>query len=272
MIQSPEQCLSALSVGGSDSAGGAGIQADLKTFQDFEVHGASVITCVTAQNSRGVTHVEALTSDSVSRQMDAVLSDLLVPALKTGMLFSAELIESLAHSLQSFSGAIIVDPVMVSRAGSKLLCDDAIALYQQFLFPRATLLTPNLQEASLLTGREIIDETGVEYAAQCLLDDGAKAVLIKGGGSLELAGQDYFCSSDGAAVWHRRPAIDTPHTHGTGCTLSAAITAALVRGRALPDAVIEAKTYIDQALRQAVLFGRGPGCVGRNLHYFDAVG
>ena len=186
------------------------------------------------------------------------------------MLFSAELIESLAHSLQSFSGAIIVDPVMVSRAGSKLLCDDAIALYQQFLFPRATLLTPNLLEASLLTGREIIVKL-VSNMQPSVFDDGAKAVLIKGAARWNWR-SDYFCSSDGAAVWHRRPAIDTPHTHGTGCTLSAAITAALVRGRALPDAVIEAKTYIDQALRQAVLFGRGPGCVGRNLQYFDAVG
>ena len=188
------QCLSVLTIGGSDSAGGAGIQADLKTFQDFGVHGASVVTCVTAQNSFGVTHVEAMSSASVTQQIDAVLSDLRIPALKTGMLFSAELIELVAHSLQSFTGSIIVDPVMVSRAGSKLLGDDAIALYQKFLFSRATLLTPNVQEAVLLSGREIVDQTGVEHAAQWFLEAGAKAVLIKGGGLVGLAGHDYFCT------------------------------------------------------------------------------
>ena len=266
------QCLSVLTIGGSDSAGGAGIQADLKTFQDFGVHGASVVTCVTAQNSFGVTHVEAMSSASVTQQIDAVLSDLRIPALKTGMLFSAELVELVAHSLQSFTGSIIVDPVMVSRAGSKLLGDDAIALYQKFLFSRATLLTPNVQEAVLLSGREIVDQTGVEHAAQWFLEAGAKAVLIKGGGLVGLAGHDYFCTRAGVSAWYRRPAIDTPHTHGTGCTLSAAIAAALVRGLALQDAVIEAKTYINQALRHPVLFGQGAGCVGRNLHRLDPAG
>jgi len=258
-------CRSALTVGGSDSAGGAGIQADLKTFQHFAVHGASVITCVTAQNSRGVTHVEPLSPHSVVQQLNAVIADLVIPALKTGMLYSAALVEAVADQLRLFPGEIVVDPVMVSRAGSRLLQDDAVAAYQQHLFPLASLLTPNLQEAALLTGRPIRGKQDVEGAGQCLLERGSKGVLIKGGGLSELAGQDFYCAADGPAVWRSQPAIATPHTHGTGCTLSAAITAALVHGASLADAVIQAKDYLNQALRQPVVFGAGPGCVGHRL-------
>lgn len=259
------RCLSALTVGGSDSAGGAGIQADLKTFQHFGVHGASVITCVTAQNSRGVSHVEPLSGYSVGCQLEAVVSDLAIPALKTGMLYSADLVEAVADGLRSFPGSIVVDPVMVSRAGSRLLRDDAVSAYAQHLFRLATLLTPNLQEAALLTGREIRGKADVECAAESLLERGPKAVLIKGGGLPELAGQDFFNSVDGPGVWRSQPAIATPHTHGTGCTLSAAITAALVQGASLADAVIQAKEYLNDALRRTVVFGDGPGCVGHRL-------
>ena len=265
MIAGSGCCLSALTVGGSDSAGGAGIQADLKTFQHFGVHGASVITCVTAQNSLGVSHVEPLSSHSVDQQLQAVVSDLVIPALKTGMLYSADLVAAVADGLRLFPGSIVVDPVMVSRAGSRLLRDDAIAAYQRHLFRLATLLTPNLQEAALLTGREISGQADVERAAQDLLERGPRAVLIKGGGLPELAGQDYFCAVDGPCVWRSQPAIATSHTHGTGCTLSAAITAALVQGASLADAVIQAKAYLNDALRRTVVFGAGPGCVGHRL-------
>ena len=265
MMKSPGRCLSALTIGGSDSAGGAGIQADIKTFQHFDIHGASVITCVTAQNSLGVTHVEPLSCHSVAQQIEAVFSDLVIPALKTGMLYSPELVEAVADPLRLFEGSTVVDPVMVSRAGSRLLSGDAVAKYQQLLFPLATLLTPNLHEAALLTGREINGKVDVEHAAQCLLERGPQAVLIKGGGLPELAGQDFFCSGDAPGVWRSQPAITTPHTHGTGCTLSAAITAALVLGRPLADAVIQAKIYVNQALLQAVAFGHGPGCVGHRI-------
>ena len=264
-MEGDKRCLSALTIRGSDSSGGAGIQADLKTFQGFSVHGASVITCVTAQNSLGVMHVEPLSCDSVGQQIVAVLSDLVIPALKTGMLYSSELVEAVANALGSFSGSIVVDPVMVSQAGSKLLCADAVAKYQQLLFPLATLLTPNLHEAALLAGREITGKADVECAAQCLLDRGTNAVLIKGGGVPGLVGKDFLAVGDGAGVWRSQPAISTPHTHGTGCTLSAAITAALVHGVPLANAVIQAKVYIDQALRQAVAVGHGPGCVGHKL-------
>ena len=265
MMESSGRCLSALTIGGSDSSGGAGIQADLKTFQRFGVHGACVMTCVTAQNSLGVTHVEALSRESVGQQIEAVVSDLVIPALKTGMLYSSELVEVVADALRSFAGCTVVDPVMVSRAGSRLLCGDAVTTYQQLLFPLATLLTPNLHEAALLTGREITCKDDVEYAAQCLLERGPKAVLIKGGGLPELAGQDFFAAGDESGGWCSQPAIATPHTHGTGCTLSAAITAALVHGAPLADAVIQAKVYLDQALRKTFAFGHGPGCVGHTF-------
>jgi len=265
MIQASERSLTALTIGGSDSAGGAGIQADLKTFQHFAVHGASVITCVTAQNSLGVSHVEPLSGESVAQQIEAVRSDLVIPALKTGMLYSSGLVEAVADSLHAFTGTIVVDPVMVSRAGSRLLSPDAVETYQRRLFPLATLLTPNLHEAALLTGRDIQTKTEVEQAAMVLIERGPKAVLIKGGGRPELAGQDFFCTTEGPGVWRSQPALDTPHTHGTGCTLSAAITAACVRGADVGDAVDQAKAYLNKALRRAVRFGRGPGCVGHGL-------
>ena len=143
--------------------------------------------------------------------------------------------------------------------------DDAVAAYAQHLFRLATLLTPNLQEAALLTGREIRGKADVECVAESLLERGPRAVLIKGGGLPELAGQDFFCSVDGPGVWRSQPAIATPHTHGTGCTLSAAITAALVQGASLADAVIQAKVYLNDALRRSVVFGDGPGCVGHRV-------
>jgi len=265
MKKNLKYCISALTIGGSDSCGGAGIQADLKTFQNFSVHGASVITCVTAQNSLGVIHVESISCGSVSKQIEAVLSDLMIPALKTGMLYSSETIKTVADALRLFNRPIVVDPAMVSRAGSKLLSSNAVATYQEHLFPLTTLLTPNIHEASLLTGQVIINKDDVEHAAQHLLEQGPKSVLIKGGGLPDLAGQDYFCTRDNFCEWRSHLAIKTPHTHGTGCTLSSAITAALAQGMTLAEAVTEAKVYLEKTLLQPVAFGEGPGCVGHKI-------
>ena len=252
---------SVLTIGGSDSSGGAGIQADLKTFNRFGIHGASVITCVTAQNSQGVSHIEAISCDLICHQMRAVLGDLSVQALKTGMLFSAEIVDVIAGFLADFQGFKIIDPVMVSRAGSILLHEDAIAGYKNSVFPFASLITPNIYEASLLTDCSISTPADVEHVAFKLLDYGVEAVLVKGGGLQALAGQDYFLTSQGAGTWHVSQFVPTPHTHGTGCTLSAAITALLARGATWSDAIADSKHYVSQALLHSAPFGKGTGCV-----------
>ena len=252
---------SVLTIGGSDSSGGAGIQADLKTFNRLAIHGASVITCVTAQNSQGVSHIEAISCDLIRHQMRAVLSDLSVKALKTGMLFSVEIIDEIVGFLADFSGFKIVDPVMVSRAGSILLGEEAISCYKKLLFPLASLITPNIYEASLLTDCSISTPADVEQVASKLLDYGVEAVLVKGGGLQAIAGQDYFLTSQGVGTWHVSQFLPTPHTHGTGCTLSAAITALLARGSTLSDAIADSKHYVNEALLHSAPFGKGPGCV-----------
>ena len=177
------------------------------------------------------------------------------------MLYSSETIKAVANALRLFDGLIIVDPVMVSRAGSKLLISNAVATYQENLFPLTTLLTPNIHEASLLTGQAINNKDDIEHATQHLLEQGPKSVLIKGGGLPDIAGQDYFCTRDSSGEWRSHLAIKTPHTHGTGCTLSSAITAALAQGMTLAESVTEAKIYLEKALLQPVTFGEGHGCV-----------
>ncbi|MEX1324289.1 MAG: bifunctional hydroxymethylpyrimidine kinase/phosphomethylpyrimidine kinase [Synechococcaceae cyanobacterium] len=248
----------ALTIGGSDSGGGAGIQADLKTFTALRVHGCSALTCITAQNTTGVSRVDALPPEAVTAQLEAVLSDLPVAALKTGMLLNAGLIEATAAALTQLQLPRLIDPVMVSRAGSVLLEPDAIEAYR-LLLPLAELLTPNLQEARLLSGREISAAVDVEAAAERLLDLGPGAVLIKGGGRPELRGRDYLLQRGAPGQWLQHAAIDTPHTHGSGCTLGAAITAQRALGLPLPEAVRRAKQFVEGGLRQALAIGAGPG-------------
>ncbi len=257
----------ALTIGGSDSGGGAGIQADLKTFLALRVHGCSALSCVTAQNTTGVSRVDALPPEALSAQIEAVLSDLPVAALKTGMLLNAGLIEATAAALSPLAIPRLIDPVMVSRAGSVLLEPSAIDAYR-LLLPLAELLTPNLHEAQLLSGvvidgsdaREVIGS--VERAAARLLEQGAAAVLIKGGGRAELRGRDYLLLGEGGGQWLSHAAIATPHTHGSGCTLGAAITAHRAQGLPLREAVIAAKGYVEGGLRQALAIGRGQGPLG----------
>jgi hydroxymethylpyrimidine/phosphomethylpyrimidine kinase len=248
----------ALTIGGSDSGGGAGIQADLKTFMALRVHGASAITCVTAQNTTGVSRVDALEPAALTAQIAAVTSDLPVAALKTGMLLNRGLIEAAAEALAPLALPRLIDPVMVSRAGSVLLEREAIDAYR-LLLPLAELLTPNIHEARLISGLAIDSAADVERAAERLLELGPAAVLIKGAGLPHLRGLDYLLQRQGAGQWLAHAAIDTPHTHGSGCTLGAAITAHRARGLPLAEAVIAAKRYVEGGLRAGLAIGAGQG-------------
>ena len=249
----------ALSIGGSDSGGGAGIQADLKTFTALGVHGCSALSCVTAQNTTGVSRVDALPPQSLTAQIEAVVSDLPVAALKTGMLLNRQLIEAAASALEPLTLPKLIDPVMVSRAGAVLLEPDAVEAYRRCLLPQAELLTPNLHEAQLLSGIPIDTAAAVERAAEALLKQGPTAVLIKGGGLPELRGRDYLLQAAGPGRWLVHTAIATPHTHGSGCTLGAAITAQRALGLELEPAVQAAKRYVEGGLRRALAIGAGQG-------------
>jgi hydroxymethylpyrimidine/phosphomethylpyrimidine kinase len=249
----------ALTIGGSDSGGGAGIQADLKTFTAQKVHGCSAISCVTAQNTLGVSRVDALPPEALTAQIEAVVSDLAVAALKTGMLLNQPLIEAAAATIAPLAIPKLIDPVMVSRAGAVLLEEGAIEAYRRCLLPQAELLTPNLHEARLLSGCPIEGGADVERAAERLLAMGSAAVLVKGGGLAELKGRDYLLTQGGTGQWLTHAPIATPHTHGSGCTLGAAITAGRARGLELEAAVVAAKRYVEGCLREALAIGGGQG-------------
>jgi hydroxymethylpyrimidine/phosphomethylpyrimidine kinase len=259
----------ALTIGGSDSGGGAGIQADLKTFTALGVHGCSAISCVTAQNTLGVSRVDGLPPEALTAQIEAVVSDLAVGALKTGMLLNQALIEATADAIGPLAVAKLIDPVMVSRAGAVLLEAGAIEAYRRCLLPQAELLTPNIHEARLLCGAGIASATEVERAAERLLALGPAAVLIKGGGLADLKGRDYLLTTEGEGRWLVHAPIATPHTHGSGCTLGAAITAGRARGLELEAAVLAAKSYVEGGLRRALAIGggQGPLCHWHPLHH-----
>lgn len=250
----------ALTIAGSDSSGGAGIQADLKTFSAFGVYGASVITALTAQNTRGVRAVHPVPPSFVVAQAEAVLDDLEVDAVKTGMLAERAIVEAVADVLERWPQiVVVVDPVMVATSGDMLLAPDAVAAVRSRLMPRATLLTPNLPEAAALLGTQIAaDEAQMIAQGQALLAAGARAVLMKGGHGEGRTAVDVLVTPTGTLrVESLR--IDTPHTHGTGCTLSAAITALLAEGDPLEQAVRRAKTYITRAIDHGRRFAIGGG-------------
>ncbi|MCC0178574.1 bifunctional hydroxymethylpyrimidine kinase/phosphomethylpyrimidine kinase [Waterburya agarophytonicola K14] len=260
----------ALTIAGSDSGGGAGIQADLKTFALHCVHGTSALTCVTAQNTLGVTQVEAMTVSMVKAQIEAVGSDFTVNSVKTGMLLHGEIIEGVAESINKFGfSKLVVDPVMVSRAGVQLIDDDAIALLTKLLIPQAAIVTPNRYEAEILSGLTINTIEEVKQAAVAIYERlGAKVVLVKGGGLLN--------SHRGTDIWYdgtelkilSEKAIETSNTHGTGCTLSAAICANLALEQDLWSSVIAAKKYVTAALKNFLNIGAGNGPVG---HFFPLI-
>ena len=251
----------ALSIAGSDSGGGAGIQADLKVFHRFEVYGTSAVTLVTAQNTRGVARVELLAPDLVVAQIDAVASDFTVAAAKTGALGSAAIVAAVAEAVARHGLApLVVDPVMISKHGHALLDAAAVAALRDALLPRAALVTPNLPEAAALVGGDLASERSVEAAARALHALGAGAVLVKGGhGGGEEVADLLFDGRD--LIWLRAPRQSTQHTHGTGCTYSAAITARLALGDDLVSAVRTAHAYVARAIATAPKLGHGQGPV-----------
>ena len=252
----------ALSIGGSDSGGGAGIQADLRTFKSLQVHGCTAITCVTAQNSINVIDVEVITKKLLHNQLDAIFSDFKISALKTGMLFNEEIILNTAEKLSGVSIPKIIDPVMVSRTGSKLLDEDAIDAYKKFLFPQAELITPNIFEAKLLASMEIKNIADIENAGEKILKLGSKAVLIKGGGLNNLRGKDFYIDLNGSRIWLTNKYVKTKNTHGSGCTLSAAICSYRALGFKLLEAIKLSKSFIEKALEKSYKIGSGPGPLG----------
>lgn len=253
----------ALTIAGSDSGGGAGIQADLRTFAFHQVHGTCAVTCVTAQNTVGVTRVDALAPEAVIAQMEAVTSDIGVQAAKTGMLLNQAIIEALVAYLRANPIAqLVVDPVMVSRTGDKLIADGAIAALCQQLLPLATVLTPNRYEAQILADMDITTLFDMQHAAKKIQALGPAAVVVKGGGfSGELRGVDVWYDGNQLEVLTTEQ-VNTSNTHGTGCTLSSAIAANLAKGLAPLTAVTAAKSYVTKALYHSLDIGKGQGPVG----------
>ena len=254
----------ALTVAGSDSGGGAGIQADLRTFAAHRVHGTSAITAVTAQNSVGVSAWTAIDPAMVIAQIEAVATDMPLAAVKTGMLASAAIVRVVADTAARLHLApLVVDPVMVAKSGDRLLDEAAERAYVEHLFPHATLITPNLHEAAALLGRPIPDLDAMREAARQLRGRGPRAVLVKGGA---LPGEPVDVLFDGERMVElTAPRIDTPNVHGAGCTLSAAIAARLALGEDLLDAVRGAKEYLTEGLRRSFALGRGRG-IPDHLH------
>ena len=246
----------ALTIAGSDSSGGAGIQADLKTFTAFGVYGASVVTALTAQSTRGVHAVAEVDAAFVAAQLDAVLDDLVVTAAKTGMLARAAVIEAVADRLAAHPlPHLVVDPVMVASSGAVLLEPSAVGVLRTRLLPLATLVTPNLHEAEVLTGLRITDVAGMREAARALVALGARAAVVTGG---HLAGDAVDVLHDGQVVRELRGArVAGGSRHGTGCAFSAAVTAGLARGIALPDAVEAAKRWVARGIAGAPAIGHG---------------
>jgi hydroxymethylpyrimidine/phosphomethylpyrimidine kinase len=249
----------ALTIAGSDPSGGAGLQADLKTFHQYGVYGTSVVTLLTVQNTRAVSAVEFLDSDFVLAQLDAVLADIPPGAAKTGALGNAAIIEAIAERAKSFPFPLIVDPVMVSKHGAALIDDDAIEAFTELLLPTAFLLTPNLHEAALLAAMEIPDVRSMEKAAAAIARFGVANVLVKGG-HLDGDAVDVLWTEAQTHIFPA-PRVETRHTHGTGCVLSAAITAQLAKGEDLVAAVKAAKQFITAAIRTNPGLGSGLGPV-----------
>jgi hydroxymethylpyrimidine/phosphomethylpyrimidine kinase len=262
-----------LTIAGSDSSGGAGIQADLKTFAAHRCYGASVVTALTAQNTVGVTGIHAPPPAFVRAQLDAVTDDLEVAAAKTGMLVDAAIINAVVDGLQAAwrrrRFALVVDPVLIAKSGHALLADDAVDTMLARLIPMATLVTPNLPEAARLVGFDVVSHDDAVRAGRALLARGAGAALIKGGHGDGVDVVDVLVLADGV-VDVRSQRLTTRHTHGTGCTLSAAICARLAIGAGLIDAVDGAVAYVHQAIARAPGFGAGHGPL-HHLHPFDDI-
>ena len=248
----------ALTIAGSDASGGAGIQADIKTMLANGVYAMSAITALTAQNTMGVQGIYEVSADFLAQQIDSVFADIRPDAVKIGMVSSAEIIGTIAEKLTSENAEnIVVDPVMVATSGARLLREDAIESLKKYLLPIATILTPNIPEAELLTGMRIQTEQDMMQAAKRIGEAYQCAVLCKGGHQINDANDCLY--EKGELIWLRGKRIDNPNTHGTGCTLSSAIAANLAKGMELQKAVVQAKEYISDALEAMLDLGHGSG-------------
>lgn len=248
----------ALTIAGSDSCGGAGIQADIKTMTANGVYAMSAVTALTAQNTTGVTGIMEVTPEFLEEQIRTVVTDIFPCAVKTGMVSSSALIEVIASSIKKYSlKNIVVDPVMVATSGSRLISDEAIDTLKNVLLPLATVITPNIPEAEVLSGISISSEGDMEKAAELIYEKFGCAVLLKGGHQINDA-NDYLYGKN-ISRWFKGKRIDNPNTHGTGCTLSSAIASNLAKGKNLEDAVLSAKNYISLALSAMLDLGKGSG-------------
>jgi hydroxymethylpyrimidine/phosphomethylpyrimidine kinase len=259
----------ALAIAGSDSGGGAGIQADLKSFSALGVYGASVITAVTAQNTQKVTAVHGIPAEIVAAQIEAVLVDIRIDALKIGMLATSSIIQTVAKELKSQSAPIVLDPVMIAKSGDHLLQEEAISSLRSFLLPMATLLTPNLPEAAVLLNTNMATTfEELEDQGRALLAMGPQAVLMKGGHAKGPDCVDILVLSDAPVIQFVAPRIETTNTHGTGCTLSSSITAGLAKGFTIADATHKAHSYLQGAIVAAdgMNIGSGHGPVN---HFYE---
>ena len=258
----------ALTIAGSDSSGGAGIQADIKTMIANGVYAMSAITALTDQNTTGVTGIMEVTPEFLEEQLDNIFTDIRPDAVKIGMVSSGSLIRAIAGKLTQYQAEnIVVDPVMVATSGAKLISDEAVQALKEYLLPMASVLTPNVPEAEVLAGIPVKSEEDMETAAEIISDTYHCAVLLKGGHQLNDANDLLF--RDGTAKWFRGKRIDNPNTHGTGCTLSSAIASNLAKGFALEESVERAKDYISGALGAMLDLGKGSGPMD---HGFDLKG
>ena len=253
-----------LTIAGSDCSGGAGIQADIKTMIMNGVYAMSVITALTAQNTRGVFGIQESPVEFVDQQMDCVFQDIFPDAVKIGMLSSPEIMHHVAAGLQKYEARhIVLDPVMVSTSGHRLMQKEAEETLQKELFPLAEVITPNIPEAEVLTGLKITDADSMELAARAISNEFHISVLLKGGHRVEDANDLLY--TDGKTQWLKGERIDNPNTHGTGCTLSSAIASNLAKGYDLTDSVIRAKSYLTDALRADLNLGKGSGPLDHSL-------
>ncbi|MGN0686781.1 MAG: bifunctional hydroxymethylpyrimidine kinase/phosphomethylpyrimidine kinase [Oscillospiraceae bacterium] len=255
----------ALTIAGSDSSGGAGIQADIKTMTANGVYAMSAVTALTAQNTLGVTAISAVSPDFLQKQLDAVFTDIFPDAVKVGMTATAELIGVIAERLSFYKAVnVVVDPVMVATSGARLISEDAVAALTEKLLPAAAVVTPNIPEAEILSGMHISNAEDMLAAARCISEGFGCAVLLKGGHSVNDANDLLY--ADGGYRWYNGERIDNPNTHGTGCTLSSAIAAGLAKGYDMAEAVRLAKEYISGALSFMLDLGKGSGPMN---HGFD---
>ena len=258
----------ALTIAGSDSSGGAGIQADLKAMLSCGVFGMSAITAITAQNTLGVKSIMQVSSDILADQLDMIFTDIFPEAVKVGMTFNCDLIEVISAKLSEYKAKnIVVDPVMVATSGARLINEEAVDSLCSLLLPKADLITPNIPEAMILSGlSKITNEDDMLDAAKIVGEKFGSCVLVKGGHMLDdNASADVLYTKDGSYFWYTSPRIDNPNTHGTGCTLSSAIASFLAKGESMEDAISKAKEYLSRAIAAGLNLGQGSGPLWHGL-------